>query len=139
MVILQKKAALLSNLWGPPPKVYRNLSKECLMATITLKGNRINTCGNLPSVGGKLPDFKLTAQDLSVKSLKDFAGKTLILNIFPSIDTDTCATSVRRFKRGSGQFGGGCRGPLYIKRSSLCPNTFLWCTRAGSGCFSFFI
>ncbi|MBF0424975.1 MAG: thiol peroxidase [Magnetococcales bacterium] len=67
------------------------------MAKITLKGNPINTCGNLPAVGSKAPDFLLTKTDLADVSLKDFAGKTLVLNIFPSIDTAVCATSVRRF------------------------------------------
>ena len=67
------------------------------MARITLKGNPINTSGNLPKVGSKAPDFKLTKQDLSDTSLKDYAGKKVILNIFPSIDTGVCATSVRKF------------------------------------------
>lgn len=67
------------------------------MAKITLKGNAINSIGNLPTAGTKAPDFQLVANDLSVKSLKDFAGKKLVLNIFPSLDTGTCAASVRRF------------------------------------------
>lgn len=67
------------------------------MATVTLKGNSINTNGNLPAVGGKLSNFSLTATDLSIKTLEDFSGSRLILNIFPSIDTGTCATSVRKF------------------------------------------
>src|SRR5690606_2792619 len=57
------------------------------MATVTLKGNPIHSAGELPSVGSKAPDFKLTKGDLSDVSLKDFAGKKIILNIFPSIDT----------------------------------------------------
>ncbi len=69
------------------------------MATVTLKGNAINTSGNLPAVGTKAPDFKLTATDLSTKSLSDFAGNKLVLNIFPSIDTGTCAASVRQFNQ----------------------------------------
>ncbi len=69
------------------------------MANITLKGNAINTIGNLPSTGTKAADFKLTAVDLSQKSLSDFAGKKVILNIFPSVDTGTCATSVREFNK----------------------------------------
>lgn len=69
------------------------------MANITLKGNAINTIGNLPEVGSKAPDFKLTAVDLSQKTLADFAGKKVILNIFPSVDTGTCATSVREFNK----------------------------------------
>lgn len=69
------------------------------MANITLKGNAINTLGNLPKIGTKAPVFTLTAVDLSQKSLSDFAGKKLILNIFPSVDTGTCATSVREFNK----------------------------------------
>ena len=64
------------------------------MANITLKGNSINTLGNLPKTGNKAPNFKLTTLDLSEKRLSDFKGKKIILNIFPSIDTGTCATSV---------------------------------------------
>jgi thiol peroxidase len=67
------------------------------MASITLKGNPINTNGNLPTVGSKAPDFKLVTVDLGQVSLADFAGKTVVLNIFPSVDTPTCAASVRRF------------------------------------------
>ncbi|KQB43855.1 lipid hydroperoxide peroxidase [Flavobacterium sp. L1I52] len=67
------------------------------MASITLGGNPINTVGELPKVGSKLADFKLVKNDLSVASLSDFSGKKLVLNIFPSIDTGTCATSVRKF------------------------------------------
>lgn len=67
------------------------------MADITLKGNPIHTQGNLPSVGAKAPDFKLTAVDLSEKSISDFKGKKVVLNIFPSVDTGTCAASVRKF------------------------------------------
>ncbi|MBF0173486.1 MAG: thiol peroxidase [Magnetococcales bacterium] len=67
------------------------------MASIKLKGNAINTCGNLPAVGAPAPDFNLTKTDLSDVSLKDFAGKKIVLNIFPSIDTPVCAASVRRF------------------------------------------
>lgn len=67
------------------------------MATITLKGNEIHTSGNLPETGSQLKDFNLVGADLSSKSLNDFSGKKLVLNIFPSIDTGTCAMSVRRF------------------------------------------
>lgn len=67
------------------------------MASITLGGNPINTLGELPKVGSKLADFKLVKSDLSTASLTDFTGKKLVLNIFPSIDTGTCATSVRKF------------------------------------------
>lgn len=67
------------------------------MASITLGGNPINTLGELPKVGSKLADFKLVKSDLSTASLTDFTGKKIVLNIFPSIDTGTCATSVRKF------------------------------------------
>ncbi len=67
------------------------------MAQITLKGNAINTIGDLPKVGSQAPDFKLVANDLSEKSMADYKGQKLILNIFPSLDTGTCAASVRRF------------------------------------------
>ncbi len=67
------------------------------MAKITLKGNEINTSGDLPAVGSQAPDFCLTKTDLSDVSLSDLKGKRVILNIFPSIDTDICAASVRRF------------------------------------------
>lgn len=67
------------------------------MAQITLKGNSIHTVGELPEVGGKAPEFILTKTDLSDVQLKDFVGKKVILNIFPSIDTPVCATSVRKF------------------------------------------
>ena len=71
------------------------------MANITLKGNEFNTIGNLPELGNKAPDFSLTAGDLSLKSLSDYSGKNIILNIFPSIDTGTCASSVREFNKKS--------------------------------------
>lgn len=67
------------------------------MATITLKGTPIETIGDLPKVGEKAPAFTLTKRDLSETTLDDFAGKRIVLNIFPSIDTQVCATSVRRF------------------------------------------
>ena len=69
------------------------------MAKITLKGNAINTSGVLPAIGSIAADFKLIAGDLSVKTLGDFKGKNLVLNIFPSIDTGTCAASVRNFNK----------------------------------------
>ena len=73
------------------------------MATVTLKGNEIQTNGNLPEVNSKAPNFKLVGGDLSVKSLEDYAGQKLVLNIFPSVDTGTCATSVRNFNKEASQ------------------------------------
>ena len=71
------------------------------MAEITLKGNKIHTSGRLPAIGSKAPDFMLTKTDLADVSLKDFAGKKIVLNIFPSIDTPVCASSVRRFNEAA--------------------------------------
>jgi thiol peroxidase len=73
------------------------------MASITLGGNPIHTSGELPKVGTKLADFKLVKNDLSIASLSDFAGSKLVLNIFPSIDTGTCAASVRKFNENASQ------------------------------------
>ncbi|MFT6282642.1 MAG: thiol peroxidase [Salibacteraceae bacterium] len=69
------------------------------MATITLGGHPITTSGELPAVGTSATSFELSAVDLSTKSLSDFSGINLILNIFPSVDTGTCATSVRTFNK----------------------------------------
>jgi len=69
------------------------------MATVTLKGNQIHTLGNLPSNGAQAPDFKLIKNDLSEATLNDYKGSKLVLNIFPSVDTGTCAQSVRQFNQ----------------------------------------
>jgi len=71
------------------------------MASITLGGNPIHTSGELPTVGSQLADFKLVQNDLSTASLSTFAGKKLVLNIFPSVDTGTCAASVRKFNESA--------------------------------------
>ncbi len=67
------------------------------MSQITIKDKRINTYGNLPETGEKAPHFELVKDDLTPITLKDFKGKRIIMNIFPSIDTHVCATSVRNF------------------------------------------
>jgi thiol peroxidase len=67
------------------------------MAEVTLGGNPVHTSGDLPEVGGSAPSFSLVGNDLSEVTNADFDGKNLVLNIFPSIDTPTCATSVRTF------------------------------------------
>lgn len=67
------------------------------MASVIFGGKPVNTNGELPIVGSKAPDFQLAATDLSIVSLNNFAGTKVVLNIFPSIDTPTCATSVRKF------------------------------------------
>ena len=81
------------------------------MAQITLGGNSIHTSGELPTVGEKAPSFALTAADLSEKTLADYAGKNVVLNIFPSVDTGVCAQSVRTFN----------------KEVSSAPNTVVLC------------
>jgi thiol peroxidase len=72
------------------------------MATITLRGNTIHTEGELPKVGNKAPDFKLTGSDLKDVTLESFAGKKKILNIVPSLDTPVCQTSTRTFNKDGG-------------------------------------
>ena len=72
------------------------------MAKITLKGNEIETSGALPVAGSVAPGFTLVKTDLSETSLKDFRGKKVVLNIFPSIDTGVCAASTRRFNSEAG-------------------------------------
>jgi thiol peroxidase len=67
------------------------------MASVTLKGNPFSTAGELPAVGTTAPGFALAAADLSDLTLESLAGKRVILNIFPSVDTPTCATSIRKF------------------------------------------
>jgi len=69
------------------------------MATVTLKGNDIQTAGNLPEVGSIAPDFELARVNLSDATLQDYKGYKLILNIFHSVDTGTCAESVRTFNK----------------------------------------
>jgi thiol peroxidase len=75
------------------------------MAQITLRGNPINTVGELPAVGSSAPEFTLTGTDLGEVSSSQFRGKPLLLNIFPSVDTPVCATSVRTFNERA-QAGG---------------------------------
>jgi len=69
------------------------------MATITLKGGPVQTSGSLPAVGSQAKDFCLTGADLADVSLANYAGKRLVLNIFPSVDTGVCAASVRQFNK----------------------------------------
>ncbi len=67
------------------------------MATIKQGGNNVETIGTLPKKGDNAPNFNLTAQDLGTKKLSDYKGSRVVMNIFPSIDTNVCATSVRKF------------------------------------------
>jgi thiol peroxidase len=73
------------------------------MATVTLKGNPFETLASLPATGASAPDFNLVGADLGEIKLSDFSGKRLILNIFPSIDTATCAMSVRKFNQSASE------------------------------------
>jgi len=72
------------------------------MAVITLKGNKINTIGQLPAIGSKAPDFLLCGTDLQDVGLAAYAGKKKIINIVPSLDTGICAMSAVRFNKDVG-------------------------------------
>lgn len=76
------------------------------MAEITLKGNACNTSGDLPAVGTAAPGFTLVGGDLSEVTLESLKGKKVVLNIVPSFDTGTCATSVKTFNAKVGEMGG---------------------------------
>ena len=73
------------------------------MATVTLQGNKMSTVGELPANGSQAPEFTLVKPDLSDVSLSELKGKNVVLNIFPSIDTGTCAASVRAFNEKATQ------------------------------------
>ena len=76
------------------------------MANITLHKNPVTTVGNLPEKGSTVKDFNLVNVDLKTKSKKDFAGKKIIFNIFPSIDTGVCQAAARKFNEEAAQFDG---------------------------------
>lgn len=69
------------------------------MASITLGGNPVNTIGTLPAVGTAAPDFSLVKSDMNMGTLQDYRGSKVVMNIFPSVDTGTCAQSVRQFNQ----------------------------------------
>ena len=71
------------------------------MATITLGGVPVNTSGSLTQIGAKAPNFKLTTNDLSTQNLSDFEGCKVVLNIFPSLDTGVCASSIKTFNEAA--------------------------------------
>jgi thiol peroxidase len=75
------------------------------MASVTLQGNTFNTFGDLPKIGTKAPNFILVETDLSETTLADYQGSKLILNIFPSVDTGVCATSIRTFNQKASELG----------------------------------
>jgi thiol peroxidase len=91
------------------------------MATTKFKGQPVKVIGEFIKVGAVAPDFELVKTDLSSFSLKELNGKNVILNIFPSLDTGVCATSVRKFNKlaaGYGSIG-------YFKRPAFCTCPFL--------------
>ncbi|MCF8197812.1 MAG: thiol peroxidase [Sulfuritalea sp.] len=73
-----------------------------MSTTVTMRGNPVKVDGDLPAIGAQAPDFNLTSATLADVSLKDFAGKRKVMNIYPSIDTPTCATSTRKFNESAG-------------------------------------
>lgn len=74
------------------------------METIFFKGTPVHTYGKVPVAGEKAPEFKLVDKDLKEITNKDFAGKRIVLNIFPSLDTSVCAMSVRKFNQEASKF-----------------------------------
>ncbi len=92
------------------------------MANITLKGNPIQTIGELPAIGSKAPDFELTKTDLTDVGLAAFAGKKKVLTINPSIDTGVCQAAVRTFNKKATERGDtvvlaiSCDLPFALKR-----------------------
>jgi thiol peroxidase len=73
------------------------------MSQVTLRGNPVKVDGTFPTVGDKAPEFKLVGKDLADVALANYSGKRKVLNIFPSVDTPTCATSVRHFNESASQ------------------------------------
>jgi thiol peroxidase len=100
----------------PLHKRMTNFEKK-VMATITRKGNPTTTSGNLPAKGSKAPEFTLVKSDLTNLSLSELKGKKLILNIFPSLDTSTCATAMRKFN----QLAAGKAGTVVLGISKDLP------------------
>ncbi len=97
-----------------PKKAVKKSSPAKKTSTVTLGGNPLKTNGQLPKVGAKAPAFSMTTGTLSEIGPKELRGKRVILNIFPSIDTPTCATSTRKFNE-------------FV---STLPNTEVWCVSA---------
>lgn len=76
-----------------------------IMASTKLKGKPVETAGALPQVGMAAPDFSLTGTDLLERSLSEYKGRRVLLNVFPSLDTDVCAATVRRFNQEAANMG----------------------------------
>lgn len=115
-----KKAAKKSAKTAPAKKARatkksaKKTTTKSRAATVTLGGNPVSLVGTMPKVGTKAPSFRFTANDLREVSNADLRGKRVILNIFPSIDTNTCATSTRTFN----------------ELASSLKNTEVWCVSA---------
>ena len=98
------------------------------MTTVTFKGNPVNTSGSLPAVGSTAPNFTLTRTDLSNVDLDTWSGHKKVLNIFPSIDTPVCATSVRTFNEKA----SGYDNTVVLNISADLPFAFTrWCGAEG--------
>ena len=107
------------------------------MAQITLKGNPINTVGELPAVGSTAPAFSLTGTDLGTVGSDQFSGKPLLLNIFPSVDTPVCATSVRTFNERAAAGGVAVlnvSNDLPFAQKRFCGAEGIENVTTGSGC-----
>src|SRR5262249_43732379 len=95
----------LIRTYGPGPRRRDRAWQTVPMAQITLRGNPINTVGELPTVGSPAPAFNLTGGNLGTVSSEQFRGKPVLLNIFPSVDTPVCATSVKKFNERAAASG----------------------------------
>lgn len=98
------------------------------MANTALRGNPVRTSGELPSVGSSAPEFEVVGADLAPVSSSDFAGKRVVLNIFPSIDTGICAASERKFN----ELAGGLADTVVVSVSKDLPFALgRWCAAEG--------
>ena len=98
------------------------------MAQTALKGTPVNLAGDLPAVGSPAPDFNLVDKDLADRSLADFAGRKRLLNIVPSLDTDVCATSTRKFNES---FAGRADAVCLVVSADLPFAAARFCTTEG--------
>ena len=87
------------------------------MSVMTLNGSPYHTIGSLPAVGSAAPDFTVTKTDLGEVHLKHYAGKKVVLNIFPSLDTPTCAAAMHEFN----QLADGHKNILFLCISADLP------------------
>lgn len=100
------------------------------MNTVTFQGNTLNLEGSFPKTGEKAPDFSLVANDLSMKSLADFAGKVLVLATVPSLDTPVCDLEMRRFNSEAAKLSDKCR--IVAVSCDLPFAQARWCGAAGA-------